>query len=77
MVSCAFISPILHTHLLHFGRAWQKSLVGYATSIYFSDGSTTLPGWERVFVFVKNSLDHHSAFSRPSQTEDHFKFSPQ
>jgi pyruvate/2-oxoglutarate/acetoin dehydrogenase E1 component len=46
--SCV-ISPILHTHLPHFGRAWQKSLVGYATSICFSDDSTILPGRERVF----------------------------
>jgi pyruvate/2-oxoglutarate/acetoin dehydrogenase E1 component len=43
------ISPILHTHLLHFGRDWQKSLVGYATSIRFSDDSTILSGRERVF----------------------------
>jgi pyruvate/2-oxoglutarate/acetoin dehydrogenase E1 component len=43
------ISPIHHTHLHHFGRAWRKSLVGYATSICFSDDSTILPGRERVF----------------------------
>lgn len=43
------ISPILDTHLPHFGRAWQKSLVGYATSICFSNDSTIVPGRERVF----------------------------
>jgi pyruvate/2-oxoglutarate/acetoin dehydrogenase E1 component len=43
------ISPILYTHLPHSGRAWRKSLVGYATSICFSDVLTFLPGRERVF----------------------------
>lgn len=42
-------SFIHRTHLPHFGRAWQKSLVGYATSICFSNNSTILLGRERVF----------------------------
>jgi 2-oxoisovalerate dehydrogenase E1 component beta subunit len=45
----SYASPILHTHLPHFGRAWQKSLVGYTISICSSDNSTILPGRERVF----------------------------